>query len=80
MISVIAWIIAIGAWVVILLGPVALVGLAVVPSWRRWWLRPLQRRRARRRARAVTMQQARRDARTAVLEHELDVLDEGAQT
>lgn len=44
MISVIAWIIAIGAWLVILLGPVALVDLAVVPSWRRWWLRPLLRR------------------------------------
>lgn len=80
MISVIAWIIAIGAWVVITLAPVALVGLLVVPSWRRWWLRPLQRRKGARRARALAMQQSRRDARSAVLELELDVLDEGAQT
>lgn len=80
MISIIAWIIAIGAWLVILLSPVALVALAVVPSWRRWWLRPLQRRMAARRQRALAMQQARRDARTAVLESELDVLDEAAST
>lgn len=43
MINVIAWVIAIAAWLVIVLAPVALVGLAVVPSWRRWWLRPLLR-------------------------------------
>lgn len=78
MISIIAWIIAIAAWLVILLSPVALAGLAVVPSWRRWWLRPLQRRRAARRARTLAMQQARRDARTAVLEAELDALDDDA--
>lgn len=72
---------AIIGWIVIgglAASPFAAVALLAVPRLRRWWLRPLQRRRARRRARAVSMQQARRDARTAILENELDVLDEGA--
>ena len=61
----------------ILLSPFALVALVVVPRCRRWWLRPLQRRRAARRARIVAMEQARRDARTAILEAQLDGLDTG---
>ena len=71
MINVIAWIIAIGAWLVILLSPVVLVALVAVPRCRRWWMRPVQRRRAVRQARELAMEQARRDARTAVLEAEL---------
>ena len=39
------------------------------------WLPRIQRHRAGRRARAVVMQQARRDARTAQLEAELDQFD-----
>jgi len=73
-ISVIAWVIAGGAWLVILLAPVALVALAVVPRCRRWWLAPLRRRRER----ARVMAQARRDARTAILE--ADAYDEDALT
>jgi hypothetical protein len=71
MISVIAWVIAIGAWLVIVLGPFALVVLASVPRCRRWWMRPVQRRRAARRERARVMAQARRDARIAELEAEM---------
>ena len=67
---VIAWIVAIGAWVVILGSGPALAALVVVPRLRRWWLRPLQRRRAARRERLRVMEQARRDARTAILEAE----------
>ena len=64
MINVIAWVIVIALF----LSPVALVALVAVPSWRRWWLRPIQRRRAVRREQDRRLQQARRDARTAVLE------------
>ena len=71
MINVIAWIIAIGAWLVILLSPVALVALVAVPRCRRWWLRPVQGRRAWRRERLRVMAQARRDAREAILQAEL---------
>ena len=61
---VVAWIIAIGAWLVILLSPVALVALAVVSRLRRWWVRPLLRR--------FTGRQPDRVARTiAGLEQEL---------
>ena len=67
MINVIAWIIVIALF----LSPVALVALVAVPRCRRWWLRPVQRRRAVRQARQLAMEQARRDARTAVLEAEL---------
>lgn len=74
MISVLAWVIAIAAWLVILLSGPALVALVAVPPLRRWWLRPLRRRRAARRARTLAMEQARRDARAAVLE--LDAYDE----
>lgn len=78
--NVIAWIIAIAAWVVILGSPFALVALLVVPRCRRWWLRPLQRRHAGRRARTLAMEQARRDARTAVLEAELAAADDDTPT
>ena len=67
MINVIAWIIVIALF----LSPVALVALVAVPRCRRWWMRPVRRRRAVRRARELAMEQARRDARTAVLEAEL---------
>ena len=79
-ISVIAWIFAVSAWVVILGAPVALAAVAVVPGWRRRCLRPLRRRRAARRARAAAMSQARRDARTIILEGELDAFDEPGLT
>ena len=39
------------------------------------WLAPLRRRRRARLDRRVTMEQARRDARTTILESELDQLD-----
>lgn len=77
--NVIAWIIAGSAWVVILGTPIALM----IPRCRRWLLRPLRRRMDARRHRAaeqrereLVMAQARRDARTAVLEHELARLDD----
>lgn len=53
MINIIAWVIAVAAWLVIVLAPVALVALAVVRPWRRWWLRPLLRRVAGRQPGAV---------------------------
>jgi hypothetical protein len=46
---------AIIGWIVIgglAASPFAAVALLAVPRLRHWWLRPLQRRRARRRARA----------------------------
>ena len=77
-VEVFAWTVAGGAWAVILGLPVALV----IPRSRRWLLRPVTRRLKARRARAleardraVQVAQARRDARTAVLEHELSQLD-----
>lgn len=73
--EVIGGIIGIGAWVVILGTPVALM----IPRSRRWLLRPLKRRMdARRRLAAECRErefaaaQARRDAKTAILEAELD--------
>ena len=71
-INVIAWVVVLAAWLVILGAPVALVALLVVPRCRRWWLRPLRARRTARTERAQVMAQARRDARQAVLQAELD--------
>ena len=67
-------------WTVALIpfvAPPVLVVALLVPRSRRWLLRPLRRRRAARRERARAMTQARRDARTAVLEAELAALDAG---
>lgn len=69
--SVIGWIIAGSAWLVILASPLFLV----VPKLRRLWTAPIGRRMKARRERAFQVAQARRDARTAVLEAELDRLD-----
>ena len=65
MITVIAWNGLLGAWLVILLSPVALVALVTVRRLRRWWLRPLLRRYTGRRPEQVA-------ARAAGLERAYD--------
>lgn len=70
-IQIIAYTIAIAAWLAILASPLFLI----VPRLRRLWTAPVRRRLKARRERAFQMAQARRDAREAVLEAELDQLD-----
>lgn len=50
----------------------AIPAFLLVPRLRNLWLAPLRRRRSDRLARKVTMAQARRDAREAILEQRLD--------
>lgn len=66
--QIIGVVIASAAWVAILASPFFLL----VPRLRRWWTAPVRRRAAARRQRRLVLEQARRDARTEVLEAELD--------
>lgn len=74
------------AWITALIpfaAPPVLLVLLAVPRSRRRMLAPLRRRRADRRERARMMAQARRDARTAELEAELErtyLTDPGTRT
>lgn len=66
-ISIVSAVIAGLLWLAILSSPL----FFLVPRLRRWWMAPIGRHFRDRKARKVTMAQARRDARTAVLESEL---------
>ena len=65
----------VGYYVFGVLPTLAIPAFLLVPKLRNLWLAPLRRRRQDRLARKVTMAQARRDAREAILESQLDQLE-----